>query len=290
MPSSIFASGGAFLIDGVHSDTWRMYIRSWTGAHQPTPRANTADIPGRPGKIPLGAELSSRLVTVDLAVSAADKPTANDLLRLFSAATNPETGPHTLIFQDDQPNYKIGVFPSSLGGGQANLNWAAAANGFATFSVLFEALDPHWYSINSYTPPGSGWQPRTTLASRTLNLSSFGNRATPIKFTIAYPSVSNVGVLTGIHIAYAGSSFTYNGTLGVGDTLVVDTSNFTVLKNGATDMAHWGGDDFPLLPGTTTGLAPGSPPSAAPVVTSLIWTDTNTVGANVTVAYTDRWM
>lgn len=285
MPSSIFPDGGAFTLDGVHSDTWQMYVRSWTNTHQPTPRASTKDIPGRAGKIATQSEISSRLLTLDLGLYADDKPSANDLLRLFSAATSPETGPHTLILQDDQPQYQISVFPSSLGGGQTNVNWAQAPYGHATFTVQLEALDPHWYDTSPSAIPM--WD---TTSIGSIELLSAGNRATPPEWTIDYPSASNIGVLTGIVLTYAGTSFTYHGTLGVGDELVVDTNLFTVLKNGVNDMANWGGDDFPFVLGTTTGLSPGSPPAAAPVSTIVTWSDTNGIGAHVNVEYTDRWM
>lgn len=255
----LFPFGGGFTIDGVGSDTWRMYYKTWSISVVPGLRASLVAVPGRTGKKSAGVEIDSRIVRLSLSCFNPSRAGLMANLRAFSAAVDPRVGAHKLILTDDDPNYFIWVVPNSEVPASPELVKA-------DFEVQFEAADPHWY----YTTPRSySWTANNTTTKVVDNIN--GNASTPVKFHVTGPTT---GTATGIKISYAGSSFTYNGTLVSGDTLDVDTDAYTVLKNGVNDIANWGGDDFPLLP-----------PGAAQTMT---WHDTNNAGATVTISYNER--
>lgn len=285
MPSSLFPLGGAFRIDGVHSDTWHMYLRSWAHQHTPTPRLNLVGVPGKVGKFAQQTELDSKLLSFDIACANLTGGRQGMMadFRNFAAALDPRTGGHQMLLEDDNPGWVINVQPSSQSGAQANIQVQQTATGIAYFTMMLEAADPWWYST---TPRSISWQPRSA-SNKTLVVTNNGNGETPPVFTITYPTGGS-GVLTGLKIAYNGSSVTYNGTIGSSDTVVIDCGNWTITKNGVIDITNWGQDGFPMIQGTTDGLAPNTPPRTSPVTTTMTWTDTNNIGANVTVAYTER--
>lgn len=281
---TLYPVGGSFSIDGVHSDAWNMFCRNWSHSHQAVPRTNHIDIPGRTGKFAQKMELSSKLFSFDMAIyNVLGRAAAIQNLVDFAAATDPRNGLHQLILLDDRPGWWLGITPSSLGSGSTNVTITQSTLGHIQFTVSLEAPDPRWYKT---TPVSFSWNPRPPGTAVTTTLNNTGtDRAQPV-FTIAHPG--GAGVLTGVRLAYNGSTFTYNGSLISGDVLVVDMANWTVMKNGNNDIVNWAGDDFPSLAGTVSDLAQFTPPRTPPVATVLTWSDTNNVGANITGTYTER--
>lgn len=296
MAVASFPAGGRFTIDGVDAGaTWNMFIRNPQHQHQPTMRSTPQDIPGRVGRYPGLMELSSRLLSLDIGCYDTDGHAAvMQHIIDFAAATDPRNGIHKLVLTDDFPGWWIGLTPSTQGSGQTDITLSQVGPGYATFTAQFEAVDPHWYKITSQSlawaiPSGS-----LPAASRQKIVNNAGNDSTPPKYTITYTGATNRGSLTGMKIAYSSqyfsSSVTYNGIGAPGDVFVINTDpdNLIITKNGVNDIVNWGGDDFPFLPGTTTGLPPFSPPLASPVPTTLTWSDTNNIGATVQIDYTER--
>lgn len=255
----IFPAGGGFTIDGVNNETWRIYCQKYSISVIPGLRASLVAVPGRTGKKSAGVEIDSRIVRLSLSCFNVSRSGMLQNLRDFSAAVDPRVGSHKLILSDDDPMFFINVIPTSE---------VPTSPEFvkADFEIQFEAADPHWYYINarSYSLTANN---ATPMVVDNIN----GNTVTPPTFTITRLTA---GTVTGIKLTYNGSTFTYNGSIGAGDTLVVNTDNFTVTKNGINDIANWGGDDFPQL---GVGAA-----------RSITWFDTNNVGANVVVAYNER--
>lgn len=255
----MFPYGGAFSIDGVSSDTWLMYIRTWTVAFVPGIRSRLVSTPGRVGKKSGGTEIDSRMVSLELSIFSPSQTQIMRAGRAFSAALDPRTGPHQLIMADADPMYYLMVEPASETPAQSNIVKA-------DFTVQLEAADPHWYSI---TPRSYSWAAKAGSPLSVDNVN--GNVSTPPTFTITGPTS---GTATGIIISYGSSTLTYHGTIVSTDTVVINCNNMTITKNGINDIGNWGGDDFPYVP-----VGAGN---------TITWSDTNNVGANVTVAYTER--
>ena len=269
--SSLYPAGGTFSIDGVLSDTWHLFIRDWQHSLIPTPLHHLKGVPGRSGKKNSHAGLSSRVVTLDL--TFADKATIFADMRAFASAINPVSlgdpgaspfatadGSHQLIFIDDNPGFYLKVVPQ----GDVIVT-SSAFYGEAT--IPFEAFDPFWYSTSSRSIA------QAVASGGTIVVPNAGNVTTPPVITVAYPS-GGTGALTGVVLTIGTVTLTYNGTIAAGQSVVFDCDKFTVLNNGVNDFANWSGD-FPQIPSGGGVLG---------------YSDTNHVGATVTVAYTDRWI
>lgn len=266
MPSVLFPPGGFFSIDGVNSDAWAAYCRSWSHSLIPTTRNNLVDIPGRVGKRDAGSELSSRMVTLSIGMfNGGSRAGLFQLGRALAAALRPDTGPHMLQFLDDFPGWQIGVIPSADAAFAPNLV-------HATVDIPCEAGDPHFYST---TPQHVTWTP--TGNGQTTNLTNRGNTSTPVKITITPRVGAPPGALQNIVVQIAGAQVNYAGPIAAGDVVVIDTDAMTVTKNGVSDINGWSGD-FPQLPGNAS-LAQ---------VSQAIYADQNGIGASVTFDFTDR--
>jgi phage-related protein len=255
----LFPAGGGFTIDGAHSDTWQMYCRMWSIAVVPGLRANLVSIPGKTGKKSAGTEIDSRIVRLSLSCVNPDRVAMMANLRAFAAKVDPRRGDHRLCLLDDDPNYFINVIPSSEVPVSPNFV-------VADLEIQFEASDPHWYYV---TPRSYAWA--ASNATPLVVDNSNGNTSTPLHFHLVGPPV---GVASSITIGYGGLTVTYTGGLTGADYVDIDTGNFTITKNDINDIAHWGGDDFPLLP--IGGAVP------------ITWYDTSNLGATVTVTYNER--
>ena len=267
MPSSLFPNGGAFSIDGVHSDTWRMYMRSFDYALIPGLRLRLQSVPGRAGKRGQGAEIDSRIVRLNLVtvqanpqngVTIAERSALNDRLHAFAKTVDPDTGPHKLILLDDYPSWYLNVHIAAETPVAPNLV-------LFEFQAQFEAADPFFYSIT----------PRVVAATLmanggSINLVNNGNKSTPAVFTVTAAGVAIAGAIT---LTVGGIGVTYGGGISLTDTLVIDTDALTVTKNGVSDIGNWSGD-FPSVP------AGASVP--------LTYNSTGGASANVAVNYTER--
>jgi phage-related protein len=255
----LFPAGGEFSIDGFSSDTWQMYMLDWTIAVIPSLRVNLVSVPGRVGKRSAGTEIDSRIVHLALSCVNPNRAALMANLRAFSAAVDPRGGPHKLCLTDDDPDYYIWVVPNSEVPTSPKIIKA-------DMDVVFEACDPHWY----YTTPRSySWA--ASNATPLVVANTNGNTSTPVHLHLVGPPV---GMAASITIGFGASTVTYTGGLAGTDYVDIDTDKFTVTKNGINDIAHWGGDDFPLLP---IG-------AAVPIT----WYDTSNLGATVTVTYNER--
>lgn len=243
MVSLLFPSGGAFSIDGVHSDTWRMYMQSYDYALIPGLRVRLQSIPGRSGKRGKGAEIDSRIVRLSLVsvqanapqignVSAVERSAMHDRLHAFAAAVDPATGPHKLILLDDYPAWFLWVHTAAETPITPNLI-------IGTFQMQFEAADPFFYSTTARNVA-----PTSVANAGALNLVNNGNQPTPGVFTVTATPAAITGPLT---LTLGGVGVTYGANLALNDVLVIDTDKLTVTKNGISDIANWSGD-FPLIP------------------------------------------
>lgn len=263
--SSLFAAGSSFKVDGVHSDTWRMYLRNWSMAMLPSTRSSLTDIPGRTGKRDAGSELSSRLLSYDLSIYQADAPQRHTLMRAFAAALDPRRGAHAIELVDEWPGWYISAIPVS------DMTAAPEAGIKTDFTMAVEAADPHFYSTASQTVT---WVP--TASGQATTLTNPGNTDTPLIITVSKRPAAG-GTLQNFDIVVGGVHVHYAGVVVGGDTLVIDTGAFTVKKNNVNDIANWS-VDFPPLPG---GPALG-------VVSAVSMTDQNNQGATVRFDYRAR--
>lgn len=258
--SPLFEPGGSFSVDGVHSDTWHMFLRGWTMPLLPSLRINLQDIPGRSGKANDGIEYSSKVLALDITATDVDKPTILQSLRAFGVAIDPKVGSHKIRLLDDMPGFWLPAVPTS------DILVTASSPISMDFVLTMEAYDPFWYFDAA--------QHITWVAAKngTKVLPNAGNESTPVVITITRGAGS--GVLTALKFTFgAGGPFVqYNGSIIAGDTVIIDTGNMTVLKNGVNDIANWS-SDFPYVP-------PGG--------VTVTYTETNTVGANVTFDYNER--
>lgn len=267
MPSNLFPSGGAFSIDDVHSDTWRIFMKMYDIALIPGIRASLVSIPGKVGKRSGGMEIDSRIIRMVLAsvqsnysrgITVVERSAMHDRLHAFAAAIDPRTGPHKLILLDDYPAWYINVHTASETPVAPNLI-------MADFTMQFEAADPHFYSNI-----GTVVAPAVVANGATLNLVNNGNQTTPAKFTLTAAGIPVTGTVT---LTIGGVSVIYNGGIGLTDTVVIDTDAFAVTKNNISDIASWSGD-FPLIP-------PG-------VINALSYANSNAISATVGITYTER--
>lgn len=267
MPSTLFPSGGAFSIDDVHSDTWRIFMKMYDIALIPGVRASLVSIPGKVGKRNAGMEIDSRIIRMVLAsvqsnysrgITVLERSAMHDRLHAFAAAIDPRTGPHKLILLDDYPAWYINVHTASETPMAPNLI-------MADFTMQFEAADPHFYSNIGTIVPAA-----TMANGASINLVNNGNQSTPVKLTITAAGTAITGTIT---LTLNGVAVIYNGGVGLTDTVVIDTDAFTVTKNNISDIASWNGD-FPLIP--------------SGVINALSYANSNAISATVGVTYTER--
>lgn len=196
----------------------------------PAVRESTEQVPGRDGEIEFGAELSARGLELRAAsqggLTAAQKTA---LKRVVAAWLRPA----------------LGVF---------GIAWEDAPDRYLEVRVA-GAIQPEEYAdYLEFTIPLKA--PRPFYLGPTLNTMSGSGTATSAGGVEAPATVTIRGAVTNPSVTVAGATFTWTGTVGAGDTLVVDGERMTVTFNGANAISGFSGTFPTLQPGDNTITAP----------------------------------
>ncbi len=223
----------------------------------------TLRIPGRNGVYDFGADLGPRVFSIPCALLDGTTEAALQaaIRALAGALVDSQGKPKSveLVF-DWEPTVHYTVRYA----GSLNVNSLIRFTK-GKFSLPLKAADPHAYgplTSTSNTIITSG------DAGATISINNTGNVEALPKITI-----KNQG--TGTVSGFTVSGISYAGDLVPGDSVVIDSSDYTVKKNTDNDLKNMSGE-FPTL-------APGDP--------ALVYSDGG-VSRNVlmTVAYRLRWL
>lgn len=208
----------------------------------PSTRDNTEEIPGMHGEFDFGTELKSRLLELHVATPEGLSPLEKEKLRRKIAMyLNPVAGTKKLIFQDDE-------------GVQYEVKYAGRIDPtnhptWFEFAIPFKMCKPLIGSTEERSLVGSGV------------IVNEGTFETGLIIEISGP-VTNPSLTIGTH------TLSYNGAIGSGQKLIVDTFAQTAKIGSTNALDGWNGI-FPLLdPGST-------------VVTA---------GSNVTIKWTEKYL
>lgn len=130
------------------------------------------------------------------------------------------------------------------------------------FTLIFFCADPFWYA-NTQTSQGGIITPNLTSANIIVDFTNNIYKIAPTAIGIdgafiAYPVWSIYAPTVPLRYITVrnlsiGRQFTYTGSVAVGTWLVVDTTNFTVMNNGVSDLNRWSGDFVWLDPSIAGG-------------------------------------
>lgn len=208
----------------------------------PGPRENTEAIPGRSGEYDFGSDAGPR--GLELRVASKDGLTVAQktaLKRYVAGWLRPALGAFNIAWEDDPDRY-LQVRISGAIQPEEYRDWLQ-------FTVPLKATNPMYLGSTLHMQTGSG----TVVVSE-------GNVDSPATVTITGP-VTNPSVTVGA------SSFTWTGSLGGLDTLVVDGERMTVAKNGVNALGGFSGTFPSVQPGANTITA------AAAGTTKVAWRD-----------------
>lgn len=104
--------------------------------------------------------------------------------------------------------------------------------------------------------------------------SSIASDVSPLTINGEIFSYETIPTVTGVRVDIGSEYIIFNSDISPTDEVIIDTKEFTMLKNGLNALAHWDGD-FP-------NLKPGE---------NLIKvTDTNSLGALIIFEFNERWL
>lgn len=209
----------------------------------PATRDHTEEIPGVDGEIDFGTDFKSRPMELQVATDEGYSPLQkSQLQRLFAKYLDPTKGAKTLIFSDDVEKTYIVKYS-----GKIDLtNYAS----WFEFVLPFKMNKPFIIGSFEKVLVGSG------------ELVNNGTKETELIIEINGPS-SNPSLTIG------GETFSYNGTIPNGQSLVVDTKLSTAKLNNTNALGDFEGElPFFIQPGSTNVTA----------------------GNNVTIRWRDKWV
>lgn len=267
-----------FTFAGRHSGDLNVWFTKSKFQLMPPTRDRFVSIVGRPGEIDLGFDFEARTISLECVIQASSEQELRQRAREVAGWLDPRQGIQPLILDSEPDKYYL---VRCSGTSEVEI---VARQG--RFTVPFRASDPFAYAVNEKTIE---WD--APYGGQT-SLQNDGTADCPLVITLVAPAsastafeatglgATNLGAAggspqtAGVTLTIGGISVTYTGTIGPGDTVIIDTGNFTVTKNGANALQYWQGD-FPVL-------KPG-----ANLVTE---TDTAGAGVSVTFQYRERWL
>lgn len=192
----------------------------------PSIRDHAAEIPGRNGEVWFGSDLGPRGVELRVmskgGLSLAEK---SALKRLVASRLSPTSGVFSIAWEEDPERY----LEVRVAGAVTPEEYADCLE----FTIPLKASQPFYLGSNVRSHTGAG--------EATCN----GNMDTPATVTITGP-VTNPSVTVGA------TAFTWTGTVGSADQLVIDGTRLTVTFNGVNALSGFAGS-FPVLrPGSNT--------------------------------------
>lgn len=220
-----------FSIDGVSDfDLGITALSGFSPRGLPDTREKTMEIPGRDGIWDFGADLSVRTFEIPCAIVAETRETMQATIRKIAGSLIDRRGkPKTLkLVFDWDPDVTYYVRYSGSMAITDLLNLMAGS-----FSLSLKATDPYGYGPDVSTEKG------ITTSGDSITVNNAGN--VEILPTI---TVKNEGsnTILGFNI----NSLYYSGSLAPGDSVVINSKNFTLVKNGENDLKNMSGD-FPSL-------------------------------------------
>lgn len=267
-----------FTFAGHHSGEYNVWLARSNFHLMPPTRDRFASLVGRPGDLDLGFDYDARSISLECVIHAESEQELRQRAREVASWLDPRAGAQQLILDSEPDKYYM-----ARCSGTSEVEIVARQG---RFTVPFRASDPFAYAVQAkqieWEAPYGGQ----------TSLQNDGTADCPLVITLVAPAsastafeatglgATNLGAAggapqtAGVTLTIGGISVTYTGTIGPGDTVIIDTGNFTVTKNGANALQYWQGD-FPVL-------RPG-----ANMVTE---TDTAGAGVSVTFQYRERWL
>lgn len=130
------------------------------------------------------------------------------------------------------------------------------------FSIDFLCDDPFWYDLE-------GESISEVLDASDVSLGggqyqsdiSLSNDGTVFNYPVITVTADQGSVLTQVRIQNltTGKEFLYDGSVALGNSLIVDCSRFTVQNNGAEDLTNWNGVFLDLVRGSNSIRISGQP-------------------------------
>jgi predicted phage tail component-like protein len=178
------------------------------------------EIPGKHGEILFDTKLNRRILELHVVTDDdIDYTVRESKKREIASILDPTKGVQALVFEDDL-NKKYYVKYS----GKIDVKQYSQ---FMDFVVPFVMPNPYIVARTKSTQVGNG------------TITNNGSVETPLLITIT-------GELIDPEIVIGSDTLSYDGTVGVGETLVIDTENMTVKLDGANALSNYSGG-FPKL-------------------------------------------
>lgn len=267
-----------FTFAGHHSGEYNVWLARSNFHLMPPTRDRFASLVGRPGDLDLGFDYDARSISLECVIHAESEQELRQRAREVASWLDPRAGAQQLILDSEPDKYYM-----ARCSGTSEVEIVARQG---RFTVPFRASDPFAYAVEAkqieWDAPYGGQ----------TSLQNAGSAPCPLVITLKAPSaasteyaatglgVTNYGAAggapqtAGVTLSIDGVSVTYTGNIGPGDTVVIDTGNYTVTLNGQNALQYWQGDFPQLQPGEN-------------IVAEF---DTLGAGTSVTFEYRERWL
>lgn len=247
-----------FSIGGVHSGEFGIYLAKKYVDLLPETRDYEYTIFGKDGVEDYGTQFDKRKIPLVLKMQGESRQDLLDSLDRFATLLDPYKGYQQLIF-DDEPlkcrwvKYSSGISSSTI---DYIINQGAFTLGLKSKYPFKQGILPI-----SVTHP--------FVAGQAFEVLNQGSRSVPMLITIT----TGVTLPSGLTLSFDGVSVQYKGEIATSDTITIDTKEMDVKKNGQNAIRYWD-IDFPYL---------------QPGINNVIETDAGSLGANITITFTEEW-
>jgi len=194
----------------------------------PPTRDISETVSGLDGEFDFGSELNPRIIELYVRTDTMTPEEREAMKRTIAEYLNPQNGAKTFLFEDN-PSKMYYVICDGKIQVQSVKNWT-------TFIIPLKVCNAFIVSTELHTHTGSG------------TLTNEGTFETPLVIEITGP-VTNPSIQVG------SDTLTWEGTVGVSDTLKIDSEHMTVTFNGVNAIANYTGGFPKLQPGDTTVTA-----------------------------------
>lgn len=182
------------------------------------------------GSYDFGAALESRAIEMELVIRATSEANLREKRRAIAAWLSPAKGLGELWWDTEPSKY----YDARRYGSESALSMVARQG---EFTLNFIAPDPYAYSRTEQPITFSGMGTRTVINEGSVE-------ASPV---VEVKGTNTIGQLS---LTFGGATFTFNGPLSAGETLMIDFDGMTaykIVKGERVNVLAYTNDKFPLL-------------------------------------------
>jgi phage-related protein len=239
MKFAAVALDNGFTFGDIPADEYGAFLTNYQIPPTPSTVDNELIISGHIGPYDAGTDLLRLDISLQIGywVPNSGRAAINNAIRRHMAWFDPRLDYRQLIFDEDPDYFLMAKLTSSTGSSQVTVQ-SLGPNGemAAIVDIAMKCKDPHWYSVG---------QELITVPAGPI--SNPGTAPTPVTVVLTATGASADGDHKGVVVG--GVEVGYAGAMTAGQTVTIDTDQWTVVApDGSNGIGGWYGE-MPMLPG-----------------------------------------